>query len=696
MQYTALKREISKLLCVIMMIGLLLESPIIVSSDSGDEVIDIMNLRSTEIGSGVTYDVAMGLGLHTLPNEEIAGLLYTYGTEVNPLVYDFTGTDSSHIGYLKYTFTGPAKAFLSRKKSDNINFDYTATGSTAAQKFTLTLPEGLIPNNVGITPGTPPTTNLVLALEQKPKELYNPEAEKNMELDITSGSISTNYESNSISFTIQKRADEQIEGSSAVIFSLYIPFKCDSKVIQQTIENDITSSPTTVVFPKTFPIAPAVESPVSRAAVTKSFYFSYADYLKYISVDLLHDGNSVMTETHPLPRQYPLVIGSDLSSFTFRLNLDIPAGTVRGKSFDISYPNVLTLSNISVADTISGVTVTPDDVNRLLKVSFSDTIVNDQLAISGCCFSAEAVLTPAAANEGNGCEPVKFFVDKYKFLDSNIYFQATVQATVTPTPIVTQPVIIVPPTPAASPTPEGTSGSATPSPEDPQTSPSPEGENGDNDDENTDDNENAGNSENAGDSENTGDSDNVGDNGNTGNNENSGDNGNTGNDGSNGDNENSGDDSGNSEDNGNSDGNGNNSDNSNNCDGENSSDSDSNGSDGNTEHTNTNEPAQGEIDLPAGSEISEITQPEHGKVTIDDDGNWIYTPDEDYSGEDTFKITVRDENDEEREIEIAIKVGVDTDNTDRLPQTGTLKPSFYIKMGLFLISAGIWIANRKQ
>ncbi len=836
MRYTALKREISKLLSVIMMIGLLLESPIIVSSDSGD-AIDIMTLRSTEIGSSVTYDVEIGLGLKTDPGGTITDLPSPrYGTGENPLVYDFTGTDGTNTGYLKYTFNGPANAFLSRDKSNGIDFDYEVTGSTAAQKFTLALPQGLIPKDVN-------TSSLKLSIQKKPTDRFSSDIKHDIMLSSLSSSIGMELATNSIYFSIEKANDATLNGNSNVTFSIYIPFKCDSTFIRQFDENAVTTLPASVIFTKSFLIAPAAESPTSHAAVTKSFYFKYADYLDRVSVDLLYDSTSVLTDSNPLPRLNPHDLNSALNLLTFKLNLDIPSGMERGKSFDISYPSSLDLSNISVSDTLSGVTVTHDGPNKLLHIKFSDDIVNSKPPVNGCCFSADATLTPAEDSEELGYEQIKFFADNYKFVDDNIYFQkslrepkldkayekveyandgtpskgfkwtvdikpgnivdgtatvidtftnmkliedrhitletidangATVSSPVaidsaninyqvepgvapnpasggiftitlsdfntyneaytyrltyytdicpevweqvdngtpviinnsvslnaaalyslpevaiadsesitiedgnadwvptpsptstpTPTPVDTQPIIIVPPTPATSPTPEGPSSSVTPSPEDSQTSPSPEGENGDND-------ENTGDSENTGDNSGTGDNDNTGNDGSTGDNSNTGDNGSAG-------------------DNSNADGSGEN------ADGDGNSDSSDNISDsGNTEHVNVNEPAQGEIELPDGSEISEITQPEHGKVTIDDEGNWIYTPDEDYSGEDTFKIVIHDENDEEREIEIAIKVGVDTDNTDRLPQTGTLKPSFYVKMGLFLISAGIWIANRKQ
>ena len=52
---------------------------------------------------------------------------------------------------------------------------------------------------------------------------------------------------------------------------------------------------------------------------------------------------------------------------------------------------------------------------------------------------------------------------------------------------------------------------------------------------------------------------------------------------------------------------------------------------------------QGEVDVPD-NEVPRVgVPPENGTVTVDEDGKWIYTPDPDFVGEDSFTIIVGDE-----------------------------------------------------
>ena len=54
-------------------------------------------------------------------------------------------------------------------------------------------------------------------------------------------------------------------------------------------------------------------------------------------------------------------------------------------------------------------------------------------------------------------------------------------------------------------------------------------------------------------------------------------------------------------------------------------------------------PVQGEVDVPD-NEVPRVgVPPENGTVTVDEDGKWIYTPDPDFVGEDSFTIIVGDE-----------------------------------------------------
>src|SRR5687768_14520419 len=40
----------------------------------------------------------------------------------------------------------------------------------------------------------------------------------------------------------------------------------------------------------------------------------------------------------------------------------------------------------------------------------------------------------------------------------------------------------------------------------------------------------------------------------------------------------------------------------------------------------------------------DLTNPDHGSVSVDGNGNVVYTPDNNYLGEDSFQYTIADEN----------------------------------------------------
>ncbi|WP_159888403.1 SdrD B-like domain-containing protein [Paenibacillus puerhi] len=72
--------------------------------------------------------------------------------------------------------------------------------------------------------------------------------------------------------------------------------------------------------------------------------------------------------------------------------------------------------------------------------------------------------------------------------------------------------------------------------------------------------------------------------------------------------------------------------------------------------TSVNTPTGGAVQVPPGSKPSIGKQPEHGQVTLEDDGKWVYTPEPGYTGKDGFTIIVTDENGNEEEILIDIDV----------------------------------------
>ena len=68
------------------------------------------------------------------------------------------------------------------------------------------------------------------------------------------------------------------------------------------------------------------------------------------------------------------------------------------------------------------------------------------------------------------------------------------------------------------------------------------------------------------------------------------------------------------------------------------------------------------ITEPVDYEVTE--QPEHGDVTVTEDGFYSYTGDPGYSGEDTFTVTLTDEEDETEEVEITVEVVATPDEAE--------------------------------
>ena len=85
--------------------------------------------------------------------------------------------------------------------------------------------------------------------------------------------------------------------------------------------------------------------------------------------------------------------------------------------------------------------------------------------------------------------------------------------------------------------------------------------------------------------------------------------------------------------------------------------------------------------------------PENGKVTVDEDGNWIYTPNKDFVGKDRFTITVADKAGYEDEILFEIDVeDVPAGNfavDKELPKTGETSSWIFYIIGGFMVVMGI-------
>lgn len=118
-----------------------------------------------------------------------------------------------------------------------------------------------------------------------------------------------------------------------------------------------------------------------------------------------------------------------------------------------------------------------------------------------------------------------------------------------------------------------------------------------------------------------------------------------------------------------------------------------------TEKTTINKEKSGKLDAPDGSKFKIAKQPDHGTVTIDDSGNWTFTPDKDYVGKDGFSVTI-DKPDGTRETvyidmtliplsDVKASSGVKSISA-KLPKTGQSGFDFgLMALGLALIAVGI-------
>lgn len=89
--------------------------------------------------------------------------------------------------------------------------------------------------------------------------------------------------------------------------------------------------------------------------------------------------------------------------------------------------------------------------------------------------------------------------------------------------------------------------------------------------------------------------------------------------------------------------------------------------------------------------------PGHGTLSVDDAGNWLYTPDPGYTGKDSFTVNVvdKDGNGEDLLIEIDVEeVPLGALNTPApeiatLPKTGEERRLLWQLTGIGLLVAGI-------
>ena len=92
--------------------------------------------------------------------------------------------------------------------------------------------------------------------------------------------------------------------------------------------------------------------------------------------------------------------------------------------------------------------------------------------------------------------------------------------------------------------------------------------------------------------------------------------------------------------------------------------------------------------------------PGHGTLSLDDTGNWLYTPDPGYTGKDSFTVNIvdKDGNGEDLLIEIDVEevpLGGLTDNSlpapevATLPKTGEERRLLWQLTGIGLLVAGV-------
>jgi LPXTG-motif cell wall-anchored protein len=121
------------------------------------------------------------------------------------------------------------------------------------------------------------------------------------------------------------------------------------------------------------------------------------------------------------------------------------------------------------------------------------------------------------------------------------------------------------------------------------------------------------------------------------------------------------------------------------------------------EVTPKDKPKEGEVKVPEGSKVEVGKEPEHGTVTIDENGKWKYTPDKGFTGKDSFTIIVTDENGNEEEILFEIDVedvplgGIDVPTgVKTLPKTGEGSSLPLQLLGLALIVTAAMVVRKRR
>ncbi|WP_018212678.1 Cna B-type domain-containing protein [Desulfitobacterium hafniense] len=116
-------------------------------------------------------------------------------------------------------------------------------------------------------------------------------------------------------------------------------------------------------------------------------------------------------------------------------------------------------------------------------------------------------------------------------------------------------------------------------------------------------------------------------------------------------------------------------------------------------------PKKGKVEVPPGSTAEVGEPPLHGKVTVDEEGQWHYTPDPDFVGKDHFSIRLIKPDGTEEDILIEIDVeeiplsvpeapAAAQGGQGQLPKTGESSQAGFYLAGLFLILSGLALRRK--
>lgn len=119
------------------------------------------------------------------------------------------------------------------------------------------------------------------------------------------------------------------------------------------------------------------------------------------------------------------------------------------------------------------------------------------------------------------------------------------------------------------------------------------------------------------------------------------------------------------------------------------------------------EPKEGKVPVTDKEKPKVSEEPKHGKVTVDEGGNWTYTPDKGYTGKDKFVIKVSDEDGKEEDFFFEVDVedvplgNIDVDkekdnDIKEIPKTGESGIPIELLFGSLLIIVGVVIRKKTR